>query len=160
MNSKENVTIALIDRHKLFCEGMERIIESISFLKVIAHGKNMKDALKVTKKYRPNLLVIDVHLIELGCINEFKKKLINSPDTRIILLSEDDYSTDYMVEALIQGVQGFLLRTMQGEELIDAMLSVFRGRFWLHPNVSHCLATEYKKLRKKWLNVELDKDNN
>src|SRR5690625_4423453 len=149
MNSKENVTIALIDRHKLFCEGMERIIESISFLKVIAHGKNMKDALKVTKKYRPNLLVIDVHLIELGNINDFKKKLINSSDTRVILLSENDYSTDYVVEAIIQGVQGFLLRTMQGEQLIDAMLSVYQGRFWLHPHVSHGLAIEYKKLRNK-----------
>src|SRR5690625_963480 len=150
MYSKKNITIALIDRHQLFREGMKRIIESVSFLKVIAHGKSINDALKVTKKYRPNLLVIDAHLIELGNKNDFFKK-INSLDTRIILLSEDDYSSDYMVEAIIQGVKGFLLRTMQGEQLSDAMLSVSQGRFWLHPNISHSLAKEYKELRKKWL---------
>src|SRR5699024_5833484 len=107
-------TIALIDKHKLFREGMKKIIESISFLKVIAYGKSMHDVLRVTKNYKPNLLVIDVQLVESGWINELKKRLIYSPDTRILLLSENDFSTDYLLDALIQGVQGFLLRSMQG----------------------------------------------
>ncbi|MEI3605138.1 response regulator transcription factor [Pseudogracilibacillus sp. SE30717A] len=153
MDGKEKITIALIDSHKLFLDGLKKILESISFIEVIALGKCKHDALKVINTFKPNLLVIDVQLVELKNLNQF-----NTPDTKIILLSGNDYDVDYMIEALILGARGFLLRSMQSELLIDAMLSIVEGKYWLHPNVSDGLAKEFTKLRRKYQLKDLDSD--
>lgn len=149
MESTKNITIALIDRHMLFLDGMRKIIDSISYLKVTAIGRSRHDAFTVIKRYKPNLLVVDANLVELESLNKVK-----TPDTKIILLSGNEYDENFVIKALYLGVKGFLLRSMHSELLIEALVTVFQGRFWLHPNVSHCLMNEYTKLRKKHLEVD------
>jgi len=149
LEGKRDITIALIDSHRLFLEGMKKIIESNSNLNVIAIGRSKDDALQVIKSKKPNLLIIDLGLIELENLNRFI-----ASDTKVLLLSGNEYDEDYVIKALFQGAKGLLLRSMQSELFMEAIVSVFQDRFWIHPNLIHCLIKDYKKLRKQHLEIE------
>ncbi len=151
MGDKEKITIALIDSHKLFLEGMKKILESISFLNVIALGESKQDAIKVVNTFKPNLLVIDLKLVELEHFNAF-----TSQDTKVILLSGNDYDMKSTTEALFLGAKGFLLRSMQYEMLIDAIVSVVQGKYWIHPHASNVLMEEFSRFRKSKREIAYD----
>lgn len=144
MENRGNITIALIDSQRLFLDGIKKIIESIACFKVIATGQSNHDALRVIKSFKPNLLIIDSDLIELDSLNRVK-----DPDIKVVLLSGNEFDEDYLIKALFQGVKGFLLRSMHSDMFIEALLSVFKDKFWLHPSLSHGLIKSYKNLRKQ-----------
>jgi two-component system response regulator DegU len=74
------------------------------------------------------------------------------PDTRVIILSiHDDES--YVTHALKTGAQGYLLKEMDSESLIEAIRVVKDGGSYLHPKVTHNLVQEYRRLAKENLVV-------
>src|SRR5690625_3858502 len=71
----------------------------------------------------------------------------NYPRTRVIILSiHDDES--YVTHALKTGAQGYLLKEMDSDALIDAIKVVSEGGSYLHPKITHNLVLEYRQLAK------------
>ncbi len=58
------IKIVLIDNYKLFREGMKRILEDNPLFFVVAEGKTKQDALSLVKKYRPDVILLDINAIE------------------------------------------------------------------------------------------------
>src|SRR5690625_1715671 len=115
----KKTTVALVDTYMLFGKGLKTIIESISNLKVVGVGQSITDAIGILKQHKPNVIIIDVPLIEKDSFEELQNKLAHSANTKIILMSEKDYCGEYIVDAFNQGVHGFLLKTMPSNQLIE-----------------------------------------
>lgn len=140
------IKIVLIDNYKLFREGMKRILKDNPLFFVVAEGETRQDALRLVKKYRPDVILLDINAIELNSMLEIKKLSTNSPNTRIVILSEQDMNHKYVTLALKRGIQGYLLKEMNTDLFLNAIKSIYNGMIWLHPNVSHFLAKEYHRL--------------
>ena len=84
---------------------------------------------------------------EMNGIEATKELLQNNPDLKIIILSihEDE---SYVSHALQTGAQGYLLKEMDTESLMEAIKVVYDGGSYLHPKVTHNLVQEYRKLVK------------
>ena len=147
MVTKEVITIALIDDHKLFREGVKRILSFEPSFEVVAEADDGLEANEIIKEYQPDIVLMDINMPEMNGIEATKELLQNNPDLKIIILSihEDE---SYVSHALQTGAQGYLLKEMDTESLMEAIKVVYDGGSYLHPKVKHNLVQEYRKLVK------------
>lgn len=141
----EKIRIALIDDHKLFREGVKRILSFESTFEVVAEGGDGTEVNELVEKYKPDIVLMDINMPGMNGIEATKELLQSYPDTKVIILSiHDDES--YVTHALQTGAQGYLLKEIDTESLLDAIKVVYDGGSYLHPKVTHNLVQEYRKL--------------
>ncbi|MDY0408925.1 response regulator [Virgibacillus soli] len=148
MEIEKQVKIVLIDDHKLFREGVKRILEFESAFKVIAEGDDGSEAPKLVRENQPDVVLMDINMPNINGIEATADLVRLFPKTRIIILSiHDDES--YVTHALKTGAQGYLLKEMDANSLIEAIKVVSEGGSYLHPKVTHNLVREYRRLSKE-----------
>lgn len=139
------IKIALIDGHKLFRDGMKRIINPEPNIQVIADGCNGKEAIKIVRKYEPDVVLMDIILHELDGIEVTKTILEEYPNVKVIFLSVHD-DENYVISALQAGAQGYLLKKIDIDSLFEAIKVVADGGFYLHSAVTNIFVKEYRRL--------------
>lgn len=139
------ITVALIDDHKLFREGVKRILSFESLFKVVAEAGDGSEVNDIVSEHQPDVILMDINMPEINGIEATKKLLKDYPDMKVIILSiHDDES--YVSHALQSGAQGYLLKEVDTESLMEAIKVVYDGGSYLHPKVTHNLVQEYRKL--------------
>lgn len=115
--------------------GIKALLESDTDIKVIGEAGSGVEAVQLTSRLRPGVLVLDLMLADmsgLGIIRQVKK---HSPETSVIILSM--YGNDcYVVEALQAGAKGYVLKDSPPEELVRAVREAAAGHRYLAPPLS------------------------
>ncbi|WP_174614282.1 response regulator [Virgibacillus ihumii] len=156
MNTKRT-RIVLIDDHKLFREGVKRILEFEPAFEVVAEGDDGLTASKIVKENNPDVVLMDINMPTMNGVQATADLVRHFPDTSIIILSiHDDES--YVTHALKTGAQGYLLKEMDSDSLIEAIKVVSEGGSYLHPKVTHNLVQEYRRLAQE--NMSRAAENN
>lgn len=144
MNMKQT-KIVLIDDHKLFREGVKRILEFEQSFEVVAEGDDGLVASSLVKEHSPDVVLMDINMPTMNGVQATADLVRHFPNTNVIILSiHDDES--YVTHALKTGAQGYLLKEMDSDSLIDAIKVVSDGGSYLHPKVTHNLVQEYRRL--------------
>lgn len=145
MDKEKEIKVVLIDDHKLFREGVKRILEFEPQFKVVAEGDDGTDASRLVKENSPDVVLMDINMPNINGIEATADLVRYFPETKIIILSiHDDES--YVTHALKTGAQGYLLKEMDSDSLIEAIRVVSEGGSYLHPKVTHNLVKEYRRL--------------
>lgn len=143
--SDKVISIALIDDHKLFREGVKRILSFEKSFNVVAEASDGSEASAIVEEYKPDVVLMDINMPEINGIEATEKLIKDFPNIKVIILSiHDDES--YVSHALQTGAQGYLLKEVDTETLMDAIRVVSDGGAYLHPKVTHNLVQEYRKL--------------
>ncbi|WP_058306678.1 response regulator transcription factor [Gracilibacillus massiliensis] len=137
--------IVLIDDHKLFREGVKRILELEDGFNVLAEGDDGSTATELVKKYKPDVVLMDINMPDVNGVEATAELLEKYPGVKVIILSIHD-DENYVTHALKSGAQGYLLKEMDSDALIDAISVVSEGGSYLHPKVTHNLVKEYRRL--------------
>ncbi|UOQ48316.1 MULTISPECIES: response regulator transcription factor [Gracilibacillus] len=137
--------IVLIDDHKLFREGVKRILELETGFNVLAEGDDGAMAVELVKKYKPDVVLMDINMPGVNGVEATADLLERYPGVKVIILSIHD-DENYVTHALKSGAQGYLLKEMDSDALIDAISVVSEGGSYLHPKVTHNLVKEYRRL--------------
>ncbi|MDC3416119.1 response regulator [Aquibacillus salsiterrae] len=148
--------IILIDDHKLFREGVKRILEFEPSFRVVAEGDDGSSALQLVEQFRPDVVLMDINMPYSNGVETTAELLKHFPDTNVIILSIHD-DENYVTHALKSGAQGYLLKEMDSNSLIEAIKVVSAGGSYLHPKVTHNLVEEYRRLIKETSNRLSDK---
>lgn len=138
-------SIIIIDDHQLFREGVKRILDFESSFEVVAEGDDGSEAMGLVEKYRPDVVIMDINMPTMNGVEATKVLINRYPDTKVIILSIHD-DENYVQHALKTGAQGYLLKEMDADALIEAVRVVADGGSYLHPKVTHNLVKEYRRL--------------
>lgn len=138
-------SIVLIDDHKLFREGVKRILEFEPSFEVVAEGDDGNVATQLVKEQRPDVVLMDINMPDMDGVQATSDLVKQFPKTCVIILSIHDDET-YVTHALKTGAQGYLLKEMDSDALIEAIKVVQDGGSYLHPRVTHNLVQEYRRL--------------
>lgn len=141
----DKIKIALIDDHKLFREGVKRILSFESTFEVVAEGGDGTEVNELVEQYNPDIVLMDINMPGMNGIEATKELLENHPETKVIILSIHD-DENYVTHALQTGAQGYLLKEIDTESLLEAIKVVHEGGSYLHPKVTHNLVQEYRRL--------------
>jgi two-component system response regulator DegU len=146
--AEKRIGIVLIDDHKLFREGVKRILDLEEGFEILAEGDDGSVAAKLVKEHKPDVVLMDINMPQINGVQATADLVRYFPDTKVIILSiHDDES--YVTHALKTGAQGYLLKEMDSESLIEAIKVVSEGGSYLHPKVTHNLVLEYRRLAKE-----------
>ncbi|MTT31552.1 response regulator [Terrilactibacillus sp. BCM23-1] len=137
--------IALIDDHRLFREGVKRILEMESDFEVVAEGDNGSVVEAIIEGSNPDVILMDINMPEMNGVEATRTLVKKYPDVKILILSIHDDET-YVTHVLKCGALGYLLKEMDADSLIEAVKVVADGGAYIHPKVTHNLVKEFRRL--------------
>jgi DNA-binding NarL/FixJ family response regulator len=136
---EEPLSIVVVDDHEVLRAGTRQVLETAGDLAVVGEAGSWDDALEVVGRLRPDIALIDVRLPGRSGIDLARRLLADQPETRVVMLSAYD-DVGLVRRALDVGVSGYLLKTLQRDELINALRAVGNGTTVLDPAVSSKLS--------------------
>jgi DNA-binding NarL/FixJ family response regulator len=132
------VTVLLADDHPIVRQGLRHLLEAEPDLKVVGEASDGLQAVELTEKFRPNVLIVDMMMPDLNGLEVLRQVKDRSPATCCIVLSMQSADV-YVVEALKAGALGYVLKETGPSELVNAVQQVIGGRRYLSPRLSERL---------------------
>jgi len=131
----EPISILLADDHTLVRAGIRALIEQLPTVKVVGEAKDGREALRLVKERKPDLILMDVAMPGLNGLEATARVSKEFPDVRVIILSM--YANEeYVREAINAGAAGYLVKRSATTELERAITAVARGEKYFSPLVS------------------------
>ncbi|AVS60765.1 DNA-binding response regulator [Paracidovorax avenae] len=123
--------VFVVDDHTLFRRGLIALLSQYPSLRVVGEAGDAGEALRLAPPLAPQVLLLDNHLPGVRGIDAIRGLREAMPGVRVLMLTVSEDGED-LAQALRQGAQGYLLKTIEGDLLADAI-----GRAaWGEPVVS------------------------
>lgn len=141
----ENLSLMLVDDHKLFREGLKLLLDNLSFVQEVREASNGQVFLQELEAGVPDLVFIDVDMPVLNGIEATRKALQLFPDLNIIALSMYG-DEEYYMKMINAGVKGYILKNCGIQEVEAAIHSVVSGKVYFSQEI---LMLMIKNINKK-----------
>lgn len=131
--------ILLADDHKLFRDGIKRILTEQADVTGIGEAGNSQEVLDMVREKHWDVIVLDIKLPGRSGLDVLKELRLNNPKLPVLILSmypEDQFA----VRVLKAGASGYLTKTSAARELVSAIRQVARGRKYVSAAVAKMLA--------------------
>jgi len=122
----DSISILVVDDHTLFRRGLIALLEQDSGLRVVGEAADAAQALRIVPGLQPNVILLDNHLPGVLGIDAVKDLLALSPRSRVLMLTVSEDAQDLAI-ALRNGAQGYLLKTIDGDLLAQAIRRAAKG---------------------------------
>jgi two-component system, NarL family, response regulator NreC len=134
--------ILLADDHTIMRKGLRLLLERQSDFEVVAEASNGREAIELTDRESPHVVLIDVAMPLLNGIEAAKRIATAHPKVAVVILSMHS-DEGYVLRALRAGARGYLLKDSAEADLIQAVRAVAEGKAFFSPAVSKVLAEDY-----------------
>ncbi len=131
-------TVLVVDDHEMVREGLGVLLERDSRLSVIGSAANGNEAVAAARQHRPDVVIMDLALPELGGVDATQKIRAELPETAVIILSSS-FTSEHVFRAFRAGAIGYVLKQCAPAELIDAVLAAVSGKEYLSAQIAGSL---------------------
>jgi len=125
-----NVNIILAINNRLLREGISKILNEDQRIQIIAAPSNLIDLIESCEKCIFDILLLDVDLKALN-LNKILRLLKKNKSGKAILLFGDKYDEDVLINSILLGVRGYLLKDDGSDHLKKAINAVSDGQLWV-----------------------------
>jgi DNA-binding NarL/FixJ family response regulator len=129
------VRVLLVDDDHLMRAGLAELLTIDPSIEVVAQAATGDEAVVLTRRYRPDVVLMDVQMPGLDGITATQQLVAEIPEVRVLILTTFELD-DYIFGALRAGASGFMLKRTRPEELIAAVHTVAGGDALLSPSVT------------------------
>ena len=130
------IRVVLADDHALVREGTRRILEASNNIVVVAEAADGEEAMEAVNMHEPDVAIIDIAMPKINGIETTRRIKETHPQVGVLVLTMHD--DDQFIFAVIEaGAAGYLLKDVQGNELVRAVQAVHAGESVLHPTITH-----------------------
>lgn len=141
MNKKQPIMI--VENHALLRAGLRLLLSQENDLEVIGEAENGRDAIQLTGKLSPRLVLMDLNMPGMNGIEAIRTIKLHFPETRVLVLTI--HKTDeYIHESLKAGADGYVLKDATQHELSVAIHSILNGKIYLSPDISEKVVCAYR----------------
>ena len=138
----EQITVALIDDHRIVRKGLQRVLEMYEDIRVVGEAASGEEALQRMEAWLPDVVVMD--MLMPGGIDgiETTRRLRElAPNTRVVVLTSSADDTR-VIAALRVGAIGYVRKEADPELLVSSIRAAARGQSLLDPSVASVLLSE------------------
>jgi DNA-binding NarL/FixJ family response regulator len=121
-----SVKLLIADDHEVVRRGLTSLLSG-SEIKVIAEAKNGDEAVKLTKKHKPDVVLLDIRMPETDGLEALERIRRDRPDQRVVILSTYDNPT-YVARAVAMGASDYVLKGSSRSELVSAINAAAAGQ--------------------------------
>ena len=134
-------SIVIADDHAVMRSGLKMLLEAEEDLQVVAEAGDVEETIRKLKGYKPDILLLDLHMPGGPSLQYIPEMREASPETRIVVLTMQN-SPGFVREALRAGALGYVTKEAADDELVEAVRLAADDQPYLHPRLGARLATE------------------
>lgn len=131
--------IMLVDDHPMLRRGLNDLLSMEDDLLPVAQAGSGQEALVMAQSHELDLILLDLNMPNMDGIETIRALRDAGVDTRIVIFSVSDDHDD-VLEALRAGADGYLLKDMEPEELIEQIRQAAQGNLVLSAGLNQVLA--------------------
>lgn len=138
------IRLLVVDDHTLFRRGLTALLARDERVTVVAEAADAGEALRHVAQHQPDVVLLDNHLPGVHGIDALPQLLAAQPAPKVLMLTVSEDAND-LARALANGASGYLLKTAEGNELVDAIERVHRGESVVSPEMTGKLVAAYRQ---------------
>jgi DNA-binding NarL/FixJ family response regulator len=129
------IRVLIADDQAIARQGLQIILSAESDIEVIGQAHDGQEAVDLTTKLKPDLVLMDLKMPRLTGVQATKLIKEKSPTTAVLVLTTYDMD-DWVANAIRNGANGYLLKDTPPEELIKAIRGTVQGKSYVDPSVA------------------------
>ncbi len=126
------ISVMLTDDHAVVRSGLRRLLEQHDTITVIAEADSGEQAYQQFGDHLPDVLVMDLSMPGMGGLEALRRIKRRYSDAKIIIFSMHE-NTTFAVQALTAGAMGYVVKSSDAQDLVQAVLDVSQGKNYLSP---------------------------
>ena len=126
------IRVVLVDDHTLFRMGLAELLEQRGSIKVVGVTGNADEARRLLREEQPDVLIMDLHMPPLDGLTLFRQLRQEGFATPTLMLTVSNAEED-LSNVLRAGARGYLLKDMEPDDVVDAILRASRGETVVAP---------------------------
>jgi two-component system, NarL family, nitrate/nitrite response regulator NarL len=149
----ERINILVVDDHALFRRGLVGLLLEVPEFNLIGEASTGREAVELSRRLEPDVVLMDVRMPD-GSGVEALRVLKQELGVRVLMLTISSKNEDLMA-AIEAGADGYLLKSMQPDELFWAIRQVVAGQAVLSPEITAAVMRAAARARKPQPHVSL-----
>jgi len=129
------LSLMIVDDHEVVRQGLVALLGRRPEFHVVAEAGTVAEAIAAARRFRPDLIVMDVRLPDGSGIEACREIRAEMPDTRVVMLTSYP-DEDAVLSAIVAGASGYLLKQVRARDLVAGLEAVGRGESLLDPAVT------------------------
>ena len=147
------IRLLIADDHTLVRQGLRQLCEGLGGFTVVGEAANGAQAVVLARTTRPDVILMDIVMPDVDGPAAIRQIIRVTPTARIIALTM--YREEqYMLDAIRSGARGYLLKTVDAQDLIAAIEAVHRGDYLIDPVIAARVLSEFHLGRPELARVE------
>ena len=138
------ISVLLADDHVVVREGIRELINATADMIVVAEASDGKEAVDLSAKLKPNIVLMDIAMPEINGIEATREIKEKSPATNVLVLSAYD-NEEFVIEVIKARAAGYLLKNVEGADLLSAIRAVHVGDSVLAPGITKQVFTALRE---------------
>ncbi|QUX94402.1 DNA-binding response regulator [Marinomonas sp. CT5] len=134
----KKIRVLLVDDHMLVLDGLQARLELEDNIDVIATASDGLSALEKAQETQPDLVLMDVSMPVLNGLEATKRFKAEQPNVKILMLSMHN-DKEYILSLIQSGANGYVLKDVSSEELVQAINTVCQGGTYFSSGASDSL---------------------
>lgn len=136
------IKVILADDHPVVRDGLRFLLDAQTDIKVVGTAVNGLEAVELATRLCPDVAVMDISMPLLNGIEATQQICTACPQTRVMMLSIH-FTSVHIQRALQAGAMGYLLKESAGEEVVEAIRTVYSGKRYLSRKIAESVVEEY-----------------
>ena len=134
MRSHDAVTVVIADDHELFRRGLVQLLEQAG-IQVVGEAADGVEAVERCTELQPDVVVMDLHMPRMSGIDATRRIVAAGLRTQVAVLTVSAEES-IVVDALLAGACGYLLKDAEADQVVTAILAAARGESVISPRVA------------------------
>ena len=135
----ESCRVLIVDDHPLFRRGLVQLLRTIPAFVLVGEAASGAEGLVLARELRPDLILLDLNMRDGDGLDMLRGLRTARSEARVVMVTVSDSGED-VVAALRGGGEGYLLKDMEPEAMLEALQDVAAGRVVIPPQLNHLLA--------------------
>lgn len=141
----KKIRVLLADDHPLMREGLAAVLDSQPDFVTVGEARDGQEALIKARELHPDLILMDVSMPGCDGLEATKRIKQELPQVTIVMLTVADDS-DRLFEAIRNGAQGYILKSIRRDDLLAMLRGAVRGEAAISPVMGGRILEEFRRL--------------
>ncbi|MCG8349227.1 MAG: response regulator transcription factor [Chloroflexales bacterium] len=144
MDAQQVIRVMVVDDHDLFRDGIVSVIRSQPDMDVVGEAGDGLEALVMAQSLLPDVILMDINMPGTDGLEATQQIAQKLPDCKIVMLTVRD-EDERIFEAIRNGAQGYLLKTIRAHQLMEMIRAVARGEAAMTPSIAARVMAEFRR---------------
>ena len=142
--AEATVKVLVVDDHPVWRDGIRADLEREG-IHVVGEAGDGAEAVEVARSAMPDVVLMDLHLPTVSGVEATRRIVEDSPHVRVLVLTASGEESD-VVEAILAGASGYLLKSSRGSEVARGVRDVHGGQQVVTQSVAGLLLDRFRQM--------------